>query len=63
MMRVLASRGMTVKELVDEFAITRRQVYRDLAQIEEEGHPLTQSQELDGRTWQLPLNYKVSCPT
>jgi len=58
MMRALASRSMTVKELVDEFAITRRQVYRDLARIEQEGHPLTQSQDLGERTWQLPLNYK-----
>ncbi len=58
MMRALASRGMTIREMAEEFAIERRQVYRDIARIEEEGHPLTQSQDTNERTWQLPLNYK-----
>lgn len=58
MMRALSSRSMAVQELVDEFTITRRQVYRDLARIQEEGHPITQSQDIGERTWQLPLDYK-----
>jgi proteasome accessory factor B len=40
MVRVLASRAVTVNELAEECGITRRQVYRDLARIQEEGHPL-----------------------
>ena len=58
MMRALASRGMTIREMAEEFAIERRQVYRDLARIEEEGHPLVQSQDFGEGTWQLTLNYK-----
>jgi predicted DNA-binding transcriptional regulator YafY len=40
MMRALASRSITLNELAHEFGITRRQVYRDLNCIEEQGHPL-----------------------
>ena len=58
MMRTLASRAVTVNDLADEFGITRRQVYRDLAQIEEEGHPLEQSDDGGEKSWQLPLGYK-----
>jgi len=58
MTRALASRSMSVRELQDEFGIARRQVYRDLARIEEQGHPLTQSQEVGERVWRLPLNYQ-----
>jgi proteasome accessory factor B len=58
MMRALASRGMTIRDMAEEFAIKRRQVYRDLARIQEEGHPLRQSQDIGERSWQLPLNYK-----
>lgn len=58
MMRTLSSRAVTVNDLAGEFSITRRQVYRDLAQIEEEGHPLEQSDGSGERTWQLPLGYK-----
>lgn len=43
MMRTLASRAVTINELSDEFGITRRQVYRDFSQIQEEGHPLEPS--------------------
>ena len=57
-MRTLASRAVTVNDLAGEFSISRRQVYRDLAQIEEEGHPLEQSDGSGERTWQLPLGYK-----
>ena len=58
MTRMLASRACTVNDLAQEFVITRRQVYRDLDRIEEEGHPLTQSDGAGERTWQLPLGYK-----
>lgn len=58
MMRTLASRTTTVNDLAEEFSVTRRQVYRDLQRIEEEGHPLIQSGEIGERMWQLPLNYK-----
>lgn len=59
MIRSLASRACTVDDLRQEFGISRRQVYRDLVRIEEEGHPLTQTKDgLDESTWQLPLNYK-----
>lgn len=58
MTRMLASRACTVNDLAQEFVITRRQVYRDLERIEEEGHPLEQSDGEGERTWQLPLGYK-----
>lgn len=58
MIRALASRACTVNDLAQEFAVTRRQVYRDLARIEEEGHPLAQSDGAGERTWQLPLGYR-----
>lgn len=56
--RALASRDCTVNDLAHEFAVTRRQVYRDLARIEEEGHPLVQSDGAGERAWRLPLGYK-----
>lgn len=58
MMRTLASRAMTINGLTDEFRVTRRQVYRDLAEIEDEGHPLERSDGSGEQTWQLPLGYK-----
>jgi len=58
MIRVLASRAVTVNELAEECGITRRQVYRDLARIQEEGHPLTHEGGHGEGVWQLPLNYK-----
>ena len=58
MMRTLASRAVTINELADEFGITRRQVYRDLAEIEDEGHPLERSDGSGEKIWQLPLGYK-----
>src|SRR5205807_6628415 len=48
----------TDNDLAQKIGITKRQVYRDLKRIEEEGHPLTQSDGLGERTWQLPLGYK-----
>lgn len=58
MMRTLARRAVTITDLADEFQVTRRQVYRDLDRIQEEGHPLTQSDGSGEKTWQLPLGYK-----
>ena len=58
MIRTLASRACTVGDLAQEFSITRRQVYRDLERIDEEGHPLVQDDGAGERTWQLPLGYK-----
>jgi predicted DNA-binding transcriptional regulator YafY len=49
--RALASRDCTINDLAHEFAVTRRQVYRDLARIEEEGHPLVQSDGAGERAW------------
>jgi proteasome accessory factor B len=58
MMRTLASRAVTINGLAGEFWVTRRQVYRDLAEIEKEGHPLERSVGSGEQTWQLPLGYK-----
>ncbi len=57
-MRMLASRACTIQELVQDFSISSRQVRRDLAEIEAEGHPLTSSDDAGEKTWQLPLGYK-----
>ena len=58
MMRMLASRACTIKELAQGFAISARQVRRDLEEIEAEGHPLIGSDDIGEKTWQLPLGYK-----
>lgn len=58
MLRALASRSMTVQDLAEAFEVTKRQVYRDLDQIQEEGHPLEQSNGDGEKTWRLPLGYK-----
>lgn len=58
MLRALASRSMTVKDLAEAFEVTKRQVYRDLDRIHEEGHPLEQSDGDGEKTWHLPLGYK-----
>ena len=58
MVRALASRSMTVKDLSEAFEVTKRQVYRDLDRIQEEGHPLEQSDGEGEKTWHLPLGYK-----
>lgn len=57
-MRALASRSITLNDLAREFGVTRRQVYRDLQRIEEEGHPLVRNGEGGASSWQLPLGYK-----
>lgn len=57
-MRSLASRGCTIKELAEEFDVTTRQVRRDLDEIEAEGHPLTHSEGSGEKSWHLPLGYK-----
>lgn len=46
--------GATVSELAEEFQITKRQVYRDLRQLEASGYPL---EEEDGG-WRLPPGFK-----
>ena len=58
MLRALASRSTTVQDLASAFKVTKRQVYRDLDRIHEEGHPLEQSDGDDEKTWRLPLGYK-----
>lgn len=57
-MRTLASRACTIKELAHDFAISARQVRRDLVEVEAEGHPLIASDDPGEKTWQLPLGYK-----
>ena len=58
MVRILASRSVTINDLADEFRVSRRQIRRDLIRIEEQGHPL--SRQLQGAEgwWSLPLGYK-----
>jgi proteasome accessory factor B len=46
--------GATVGELADELHVTRRQVHRDLRQVEDSGYPLEQD---DGK-WRLPPGFK-----
>jgi predicted DNA-binding transcriptional regulator YafY len=46
--------GATVGELAEELQVTKRQVHRDLQQLEESGYPLEQE---DGR-WKLPVGFK-----
>ncbi|MBI5853760.1 MAG: WYL domain-containing protein [Nitrospirae bacterium] len=58
LLRILSSRKAVVSELADELDVTRRQIKRDLAQIEADGHPLTKTEEAGEHTWHLPLNYR-----
>ncbi|HWF61826.1 MAG TPA: transcriptional regulator [Nitrospira sp.] len=46
--------GVTVGELAEEFQVRKRQIHRDLQQIENSGYPLEQE---DGR-WRLPTGFK-----
>ncbi|MDF0665114.1 MAG: WYL domain-containing protein [Nitrospira sp.] len=46
--------GATVGELAEEFQVTKRQVHRDLQQLEDSGYPLERD---DGR-WRLPSGFK-----
>lgn len=48
------TRGATVSELAEEFHITKRQVHRDLRQLEASGYPL----ELEDGRWRLPPGFK-----
>ncbi|MBI5854009.1 MAG: WYL domain-containing protein [Nitrospirae bacterium] len=57
MMRGLASRGWTIKELAQECEVSRRQVIRDLDRIAE-GHPLEDTLEGGEKVYRLPLGYK-----
>jgi predicted DNA-binding transcriptional regulator YafY len=58
MLRALSSRSMSINELSGEFGVSRRQIYRDMDRIQEEGHPLEQSDGGGEKSWQLPLGYK-----
>lgn len=58
MMRLLASQARRVQELAHELGVNRRQVYRDLDRIEEDGHPLERDEDSGEHTYRLPLNYK-----
>ena len=58
MIRALSSRSMSIGDLSGEFGVSRRQVYRDIDRIQEEGHPLEQSDGGGEKSWQLPLGYK-----
>lgn len=58
MLRALASRSMTVKDLAGAFEVTKRQVYRDLDAMQEAGHPLEQSDGEGEKTWCLPPGYE-----
>ena len=49
---------MTLNDLADEYSVSKRQIYRDLDRIQEEGHPLEQSDGEGEKAWQLPLSYK-----
>jgi proteasome accessory factor B len=46
--------GATVGELADELHVTKRQVHRDLRQVEDSGYPLEQ----DEGKWRLPPGFK-----
>lgn len=46
--------GAMVGELAEELQVTKRQIHRDLQQIEDSGYPLEQE---EGR-WRLPLGFK-----
>lgn len=46
--------GATVGELAAELQVTKRQVHRDIQQLEESGYPLEQE---DG-IWKLPIGFK-----
>lgn len=48
------SGGATVAELAEELHVTKRQIHRDLQQIEDSGYPLEQD---EGR-WRLPPGFK-----
>ena len=58
MIRALSSRSMSINDLSGEFGVSRRQIYRDIDRIQEEGHPLEQSDDGGEKSWQLPLGYK-----
>lgn len=58
MLRTLASRQVTPKELADELRISRRQVHRDLRQLQKDGHPVEGPEERRDGTWQLPPGYR-----
>jgi proteasome accessory factor B len=58
-LRTLGARhGITIGELAEEFAFTKRTLYRDLKALEEAGYPLL-SEVVDGTTyWKLEPSFK-----
>jgi predicted DNA-binding transcriptional regulator YafY len=58
LVRILASRSVTIRDLAHQLLVSPRQVRRDLHRIEEEGHPLSYSEDGGERNWQLPLGYR-----
>jgi predicted DNA-binding transcriptional regulator YafY len=55
-LRTLGTRqGTTIGKLAEEFAVTKRTLYRDLKALEEAGYPLL-SEVIEGTTyWKLEL--------
>jgi hypothetical protein len=62
MIRALASRSITVNELAEEFSITRRQVYRDLEGIEEQGHSVGPKRRRKSFFLAIPVNWPALLP-
>lgn len=58
MLRTLASRQVTPKELAEQLGVSRRQVHRDLRQLQQDGYPLEGHEEGRDGTWQLPAGYQ-----
>jgi predicted DNA-binding transcriptional regulator YafY len=58
MMRLLVTRPRTIKELMEEFGISRRQVLRDIKQIDEDGNVLEYNREDREVTYRLDPAYK-----
>jgi predicted DNA-binding transcriptional regulator YafY len=58
MLRTLASRQVTPKELAEQLGVSRRQVHRDLRQLQQDGYPVEGPEEGRDGTWQLPAGYQ-----
>jgi proteasome accessory factor B len=58
MLRTLASRQVTPKELAEQLRVSRRQVHRDLRQLQKDGYPVEGPEEGRDGTWQLPAGYQ-----
>ena len=58
MLRTLASREVSPKELAEQLRISRRQVHRDLRQLQKDGYPVEGPEEGRDGMWQLPAGYR-----